>query len=50
MPWLSENYKWLFDGVASAAVIAVIGYVVHRFLGFLLYYFPDFPGACVLWT
>src|SRR6266567_2727416 len=33
MNWLSENYKWLFDGVAGAAVIAVIGYVVHRFLG-----------------
>src|ERR1700730_18543096 len=33
MRWLSENYKWLFDGVAGAAVIAVIGYVIHRFLG-----------------
>jgi len=33
MNWLSENYKWLFDGVAGAAVIAVIGYVVHRLLG-----------------
>ncbi len=33
MSWLSENYKWLFDGVAGAAVIAFIGYVVHRLLG-----------------
>src|SRR6266849_749943 len=33
MNWLSENYKWLFDGVAGAAVIAVIGYVIHHFLG-----------------
>jgi hypothetical protein len=32
MKWLSENYKWLFDGVAGAAVIAVIGYVIHHFL------------------
>jgi hypothetical protein len=30
--WLSENYKWLFDGVAGAAVIAVIGYLLRRFL------------------
>lgn len=29
---LSENYKWLFDGVGGAAVIAAIGYIVHRFL------------------
>src|SRR6266478_2827197 len=33
MKWLSENYKWLFDGVAGAAVISVIGYVIHHFLG-----------------
>ena len=33
MGWLSENYKWLFDGVAGAAVITIIGYVIHHFLG-----------------
>jgi len=33
MRWLSENYKWLFDGVAGAAILAVIGYVAHRLLG-----------------
>lgn len=33
MRWVSENYKWLFDGIAGAAVIAVIGFLVHRFLG-----------------
>src|SRR5260370_40814602 len=33
MKWLSENYKWLFDGVAGAAAISVIGYVIHHFLG-----------------
>lgn len=33
MRWLSENYKWLFDGVAGAVAIAVISYVLHRFLG-----------------
>jgi hypothetical protein len=32
MQWLSENYKWLFDGVAGAAVIAAIGYLVQRLL------------------
>jgi hypothetical protein len=33
MNWLSENYKWLFDGVAGAVAIAVVSYVLHRFLG-----------------
>jgi hypothetical protein len=33
MRWLSENYKWLLDGVAGAAILAVIGYVAHRLLG-----------------
>lgn len=32
MHWLSENYKWLFDGVAGAVVVAIIGYVIHRFV------------------
>ncbi len=31
MGWLSDNYKWLFDGVAGAAVIAVIGWLFHHF-------------------
>ena len=30
MKWLTENYKWLFDGVGGAAVLAVIIYVIHR--------------------
>lgn len=33
MHWLSENYKWLFDGIGGAAAITVIGYFMHRFLG-----------------
>lgn len=33
MRWFSENYKWLFDGIGGAAVIAAIGYFIHRFLG-----------------
>jgi hypothetical protein len=33
MGWFSENYKWLFDGFAGAAVLAVIGYVLHHFRG-----------------
>src|ERR1700674_2147049 len=31
MNWLSENYKWLFDGVAGAAALSLIGYFIHRF-------------------
>jgi len=31
MYWISDNYKWLFDGVAGAAVIAVIGWLFHHF-------------------
>jgi hypothetical protein len=30
MRWLSDNYKWLFDGVARAAIIAAIIYVLQR--------------------
>ena len=30
MNWLSANYKWLFDGFAGAAAIALIGYIVQR--------------------
>ena len=33
MKWFSENYKWLFDGVAGAVLLAVIGYVIRRFRG-----------------
>lgn len=32
MNWLSANYKWLFDGTASAAVIALLGFLLHRFI------------------
>jgi hypothetical protein len=28
--WLSDNYKWLFDGFAGAAAVALVGYVVQR--------------------
>jgi len=36
MRWLSENYKWVFDGVGVAAALALIGFVIRvirRFLG-----------------
>jgi hypothetical protein len=29
--WFAENYKWLFDGVGGAAVLAIIGYMIHRY-------------------
>jgi hypothetical protein len=32
MTWLSENYKWLFDGIGALVVMAVLGYVVRRIL------------------
>jgi len=28
--WLSENYKWLFDGVAGAAVIALLAFLARQ--------------------
>jgi hypothetical protein len=28
--WLVENYKWLFDGVAGATALAVVGFFLHR--------------------
>jgi hypothetical protein len=31
MNWLSENYKWLFDGVARAVALSVIGFFIRRF-------------------
>ena len=30
MYWLSDNYKWLFDGVAGAAAIAILAYLAKR--------------------
>lgn len=30
MNWLSDNYKWLFDGFAGAVAIALVGYIVQR--------------------
>ena len=32
MSWLSENYKWLFDGIGALALMAVIGYFAQRVL------------------
>jgi hypothetical protein len=32
MTWLSENYKWLFDGVGGLVLLAVVGYVLRRIL------------------
>jgi hypothetical protein len=32
MTWLSENYKWLFDGIGALVVMAVLGYIVRRVL------------------
>jgi hypothetical protein len=28
--WLSDNYRWLFDGFAGAVAIALLGYIVQR--------------------
>lgn len=30
MSWLFDNYKWLFDGVGGAAVVALIAYLIQR--------------------
>jgi hypothetical protein len=30
MHWLFDNYKWLFDGVAGAALISIIGFIIQR--------------------
>ncbi len=32
MTWLSENYKWLFDGVGGLVLLAVLGYLLRRIL------------------
>lgn len=32
MHWLSENYKWLFDGIGGLVLMAVIGYFTRRVL------------------
>jgi hypothetical protein len=29
--WISDNYKWLFDGVGGAAAVAFLLYLVQRF-------------------
>lgn len=31
MHWLTENYRWLFDGVGGVVVVAALGYLWHRF-------------------
>src|SRR5712692_8427918 len=33
MNWVSENYKWLFDGVGGAATLALIVYLSKLFRG-----------------
>ena len=30
MNWLSDNYKWLFDGVVGTAAIGIIGFIFGR--------------------
>ncbi len=30
MKWLSDNYKWLFDGVGGALVVALLAYVAQK--------------------
>jgi len=32
MTWLSENYKWLFDGVGGLVLLAILGYLLRRIL------------------
>jgi hypothetical protein len=32
MQWLSDNYKWLFDGIGALVLMAVLGYFVRRIL------------------
>jgi hypothetical protein len=32
MTWLSENYKWLFDGIGGLVLMAVLGYLLRRIL------------------
>ena len=31
MNWLSDNYKWLLDGVGGAALLGLIGWLLSRF-------------------
>src|ERR1700687_3102592 len=31
MNWLSENYKWMFDGIGAAALIGLIAWLWRRF-------------------
>jgi hypothetical protein len=30
MNWISQNYKWLFDGVLGTAVVALAGWLFRR--------------------
>jgi hypothetical protein len=32
MTWLSENYKWLFDGIGATAIIAGLGFIGRRIM------------------
>jgi hypothetical protein len=32
MHWLSDNYKWLFDGIGALVIIGVVGYLLRRFM------------------
>ena len=34
MNWLSENYKWVFDGIGVALLIAGGGFLIRHFAGF----------------
>lgn len=31
MKWLSDNYKWLFDGIGAVAAIGILGFLFKRF-------------------
>lgn len=32
MNWISENYRWLFDGFGGAVIISIVGYIAHQLL------------------
>src|SRR4029077_13958146 len=32
MRWISDNYKWLLDGVGGAAIIALFVYLLQRWV------------------
>jgi membrane protein implicated in regulation of membrane protease activity len=31
MNWLSENYKWVFDGIGAAVLVGLIAWLWRRF-------------------